>query len=461
LIFIAYQAIVPSGRATYLYNFDQANDFIGPLTPKDRVETPSQASQKIIGNPVYFSLRSPRPFETARLTIKYRNSSQLPLIEAGVLLDGQAWRYDMRPIENRSLDQLIDSGDWGLQSDNDLILLQRDETYASISDFLKQLPARDSLALYNYNLPSELKLSDYRASSTTFIWPYQLKGDYQFYTYIKDEVLRFDFNFQDFNYNKDPDPISVTLYDWHDRVQQTIKLSDDGTVGPGNPTAPRPLRLEAKDLPAGVYKVEVKANSDIITTQIITKQQKLSFINRLWLAPRPADITLTSRGGAMTFQTINPASRQTVSLNGEAVDLSVTYKQVSSQTSCQSDCLVKLATGDVIVSLDGVMALEATQLIEPRWPSLTAIDSSSASWKYVLAKYRRPTTSDTWSQAQVDLNLIGAYREADKYSFMLSIPGLSAEDETADYIEIKEIRLELAGKTLWQALQNKLKAWSK
>ena len=101
-------AVVPSGKITYVYDFKKDNYFISKLTPDARVEERQNNKQKIIGDPVYFSLRTPRRFNKAKLTLKYKRCKQepqcapanLPIIEVGALVDKTVWRYDLEPIEN-------------------------------------------------------------------------------------------------------------------------------------------------------------------------------------------------------------------------------------------------------------------------------------------------------------------------------------------------------------------------
>ena len=98
---LLYMAIVPSGQITYVSDFSSSNYFIKKLSPAERVEIPVNGVQNIIGDPVYFSLRTPRRFDSAILTIKYKNETGLPIIETGVLVDKKIWRYDLEPKENK------------------------------------------------------------------------------------------------------------------------------------------------------------------------------------------------------------------------------------------------------------------------------------------------------------------------------------------------------------------------
>lgn len=453
VLYLGYLAIIPSGQVTYNYDFTKPSQFIGPLTPGDRVRVPNDGRQEIIGNPVYFSLFTSRPFDRAKLTIHYQNPHRLANLEAGVLVDKKLWRYDLSPLANKLIDQAIASGAWGLVDSGSTILLKRSEQYNTVADFLAKLPPKSEVALYNYNLNPDFRLKDYQATSTVFTWPYPLKGDYQFYTYLDNQALKIDFNFTDLNDNADPDPVELLVYNQANQLIASQSLADDG-VSSGQ-TVNRSLQLNTGKLPVGPYKVEVKANSDIITESFSGSLSKLAFINRLWLAPRDQGLELVASGAQLTLQTINPASLGAVYLNQELIDFNQSYRQLSSATECGLECRIKLPKGDIIVSLDGVFALKPEQLIDPRWLNLASRSSIPANVKYILADYAPPKTVGNQQVATLDLDLNSAYREQGKYSFLLSAPSLSAEDEISDSLIISNITIELSGAN-WLSLLTKL-----
>src|SRR3989339_636065 len=110
-----------------------------------------------------------------------------------------------------------------------------------------------------------------------------LRGSYQFFTYIKDEEFNFEFEFLDLNENKDEDQINLHLY-YNDTLIKTAHLDDDGIFSDnGSTTKSRIINMQVNDLPEGVYKVELRANDDIVTQKINTKQNKISFLNKLYL----------------------------------------------------------------------------------------------------------------------------------------------------------------------------------
>ena len=154
ILFVIWQAIVPYGQAVYSFDFKKNSFFIGRLTPHERVSGIANGQQKIIGEPVYFNLWTPRPFSKLKLTIRYKNN-RTPLIEAGVLIDQKSNAYYRAPLHNETLNDLYRNKNWGVIQQGQIILLQKEETYASVQDFLKKLPPAKNVAVYNYSLPGK------------------------------------------------------------------------------------------------------------------------------------------------------------------------------------------------------------------------------------------------------------------------------------------------------------------
>jgi len=489
---LLYKGVVPSGKISYSYDFSKAKVeqdswFIQKLTPEERVELSDKAPAKIFGDPVYFALRTPRRFNKAKLTLKYRHGrrdlqispSMTPIIEAGVLVDKIIWRYDLQPIENKIIDEL--SKTWQVIKDKGVMLLQRKELeetkslserlslFSSIDEFSLNLPARNEIALYNYQLDQEFLLADYQAEELSSGYPElssvpALRGPWQFYTYINNEILDFQFSLEDINKNKDSDPVDLQVY-YRGELIDSQHLADDGIAEDNNQVSQeREMELKLANLPEGAYKIELRANDDIVTKKIITKQSKLAFINRLWLLDSSDnEIELYTDSRLINAQTINPGSLQTIKIFGPLTSslpplelkLGETYKQFSATTLGDENLLV-IAKDDVIIAGDGVFSIDAKSMINPQFKKVTAgFDADKQGINYILTKYNTPIEADGWQVAQAEFDLSRAYREFYKYNFIISIPGLKADDDIDDYIEISEIKIDLEGTTLLEKI-NKL-----
>ena len=124
---------------------------------------------------------------------------------------------------------------------------------------------------------------------------------------------------------------------------------------------------------------------------------------------------------------------------------------------------IKLVKDDVILENNGVFSLTYESLFNPNPKKINRFFALNDDIKYILADYEAPLdyVESGYKTKSIELNLKAAYRESNKYSFMISVPGLkansgkSASTTSKDYLEIKEIKLDLSGRSLWQKIFNK------
>ncbi|NTU99418.1 hypothetical protein HGA64_05460, partial [Candidatus Falkowbacteria bacterium] len=353
--FLLYQGIVPTGRITYAYDFSKPNYFINKLSPLDRVLPVSSRQQSVVGDPAYFSLRTPRPFSKAKMTVVFKNPDNLPIIEAGVLSDKKLWRYQTKPLQNMKLDEL--PSDWNKIESEGLSLYQLGKKYSTVASFLQNPPSRSQLALYNTQLANNFRLPDYQAATSAVEIKLPIRGAFQMNVYLKNEKARFDLKIEDLNLNKDKDVVTVELWQGNALIASS-SLGDDGVSGDIGTVLPsRKLELLSKVLPEGVYRLEVVANDDIVTQKITTTAHSFSFVNKLWLAGEGNEANaLWTDSQAVNLQTINPAKLKTVMIGGRSLKLAETYKQYTESTDGNLT-KIYLPMNDVIISGDGVFAL--------------------------------------------------------------------------------------------------------
>lgn len=448
---LLYMAIVPSGNITYISDFENSSYFIKKLSPIERVEMSINGTQSIIGDPVYFSLRTPRRFDKAILTIKYKNETKLPIIEAGVLVDKKIWRYDLQPVENKIIDEL--SVGWDRIEDGNIVLLQREKEYETIQEFLDSDIDSEEIALYNYNLENKFSISNYRSSTRERKLDYSLRGDWQILTYIKDEDLNFKFNFTDLNKNKDSDDIDLLVY-YGGVVIDTLHINDDGNSSDTGEVIDRgEIELILVNLPEGVYKIELKVNDDIITENIITTQSKFVFLNKIWLADnKEENIILYTDSQSISAQTINPSSLQTIAVNKDELEIIETYKQFNLKLDNELSSL-NIPRGDIILSGDGVINFNKNSFFNPAFQKINKdFNVEKGDVNYILARYSTPEEKAGWKIAKAEFDLSNVYREFYKYGFLISVPGLRADDSIDNKIQIDEISFELEGTSLWEKI---------
>lgn len=470
-IFLIIEGVVPTGHIKYDLFYPEesrSNFFIGKPTPAERIDSTSSEFD-LIGEPVYITLSTPRRFNKAVLKIKFNNQNDMPVIEAGIMTDKITKTYDLKPVENRIIDRL--SYVWDKTQEGEIIFLQKDRKYNDIKSFLNDLPPRNEIGVYNYELPGKFILKDYKPESYERTISHSFRGPYQFYTYIKNEKLDFSFDITDLNQNKDPDNIEINLY--HEgALIDSRKLEDDGIETDNGQESPeRGIMLSDSGLPEGVYKIEVKCNNDIITDKIKTTQSRISFLNRLWIVDKNFDknSTLYTDSLVLSAQTENPGSLQEISIDGKKFGIKETYRQYSEQTE-RPTASVKLEKSDIIISGNGLFGFDDKMFFDPELKKVSGnIDPEKSGIKYIIANYSPPLTIDGWREATVFLDLERSYRELipsligdpGKYSLIISVPGLRADDNVNDRITIQNIDIDLYGTNLADKINKIYKIFSK
>lgn len=448
---LAYLKIVPSGEISYVYNdFSQPGFFIGKLSPAERVEI-DQTGTRVKGDPVYFSLRPPRRFEKTKVTVRFKNTTDFPVMEMGILNDKIAWGYDLKPLQNKIIDQL--SLVWPVvYGQNGSRLIEREKKYDTVENFLSGLPASETIALYDYSLKNNFLLDKYNSAEEKQLIDYSFRGSYQFYTYIKNEDLDYVFNFIDLNLNRDNDPVDIKVYS-PDGLIRAEHIADDSSASPE-----RQARVKITGLKEGVYRLSFIANDDIITKNITSALSQFALINKVWLYDNnKKPLVLYTNSRLVNAQTVNPASKGVIKIGGDSLDLKETYQQFSIKTTVRP-ARIELAKDDIIISGDGVFSLNETTLLDPRFKSVDRnLDINQEKINYILTNYREPLKSGDWQMATAEFDLTKAYQENGKYQFLISIPGLKAEDATSGALIIKEIKVDLSGTSLRQKFNKFLK----
>ena len=470
--------IIPSGNMMYGKNYKKTwqsgKGFIYNFTPKDRVDEKSSRYPRIMGDPVYFSVFSPRSFSRAKVTVVYESNltENTPIIEVGVLSDPIVWRYNLKPLENRIIEKL--DQDWFKITDQDLTLWQREPNYQDLNHFLsdlekKQLLAcqnniRDCIATYNYQpnvgllVNEQLEvLKNKNDLSLQTVNPVALRGPHTILLDLKeDSSLQLKINLKSFNVNNPIKQAKILLFNHQELIAEANWLREDS---PGNNlTAPESinLSLHEPELRAGIYKLEIKINNDVIIEKLESSADANVFINKVWPVAVEDKITLFTDSSYLQIKAMSPASLQSFNFNEEVFLIDKTYQQqeVRLQESFKIN-KIELEKDNIILENNGVFSFFENQLFNPSLKRVDRFFSVNSELKYILASYESPFLKPGGErQAVAEFSLFGAYREKGKYNFMISIPGLRAEDDQDDYLVIKEIKIEMQGRSLWEKIFN-------
>ena len=467
IVFFLILKIVPWGHIVYSRNYANplrvGQGFIYNFTPQDRVIETRGKLPKMVGDPLYFSVFTPRTFSQAKLKLYYRRhlDEKTPVIEAGVLADGVVWRYDLKPIENRLIDNLKSS--WQVLSSSPLIM-QQEAYYDNNSEFLQDLEKGSlreceednilsCLATYNYQLNLEPRFS-FKSADKPFVLDMPLRGAHTVFLYPESGKLSFVVEFVDLNLDKESDPISLILSQ-NGKIIERRDLLDENKEAISGREEIKNLDLTFNSLPIGLYKLEIKVSDDVVIKNIKSSTNRLVFVYKLWPVSWGKDINVFTDVNYLQLKALGPASCQDFYFDKEYFSLSLPYvKQEFSLNSTSSSIRkIELTRDDVIIENGSVFGFSPDTFFNPLIKKIDGYYETNRTINYIMADYTSPQiVSGDLLVNEVEFDLMGVYRQDSKYNFVISVPGI--EKNFNNYLEIEKIEIGFSGRTLWQKLFN-------
>lgn len=437
LILLKY--FVPFGKITYSWRTGETSPYISSLTPKERVSLNAEGNWQIGSGPAYFKLNTTRIYDKLKLKIKYKTKG-FSGIEAGVLVDNKLKGYSLTPVYNLALEKILASGDWGVIEENGVLLMQKNEAYTSLKNFFAKPPKVSEVAIYNYEWPEALKITDYKAGrGYKTNWP--IVGAASMRVYIKDEPLVLELLVSDKNLNKDNDEAVLELRNEKGDLIESKVLADDN-LPVGQESSPRIVKIVKNNLPEGVYKLNWRAGNDVVINSLTTAQSKFIFVNNLRLGSYDKPISLVLSGPNLGAVTIDPKAVQTVKIANYNLVVGESYQNYNAKVDCSRfACPLNLERGGLSLSTNGFIALEPRGLIGNAVTKIDQYFQFNENIKYIIADYKQSLEKDEWQEAEVELNLKKAYRENGHYDITFSLP----KGERGEFI-ISSIDAELVGK---------------
>ena len=442
---------VPLGQVEYSWQPGTAPAFISKLTPNERAALDERGLWQLSGSPVYFSLRTTRPYNHLKLTIRYRGNASA-LGEVGVMVDGFLKRYDLQPFYNNFLDSLLAEKRWSVLEENGVMLLQRTAKYDSFKAFWAKPPKAEEVAVFNYSWPTPTKLKDYKPGPG-YTMEYPIVGTMEMLVYIKNERLSLQLEAVDLHKNDKNDEAVLELRNEQGQLVASEKMVDNGTWRRGQPEL-KQLSMVKDDLPEGLYRLSWRASDEIQINKLVTAQSKFTFVSRLKLALFNQQLNFALSGPNLQAATIEPMALQKIQVASTSYAVSESYRNFTWSLPCQSVCPLVLAKGGLILATNGYLAPEAKAMIRPAVSKIDAFFQLDPKIKYIIANYRQPLDRDGWQVATVDLDLSKAYRENGRYGLLLNLP----EMPDGAKLEISELKAGLSGQSLAQSLKN---IWTK
>jgi hypothetical protein len=436
--------VVLSGKLTINHSFDRPDAFATELVPVQRVQI-QDGGALVVDEPVYTTLRYPRPFQSVNLSVEFLNEAGL-LLEAGP--QAEAFEsYDLLALDHPQLNKIFQRQEvWtGAESAQDSRLYQKRSApyiYKSIEQFGTELPDKQYSGYYGVTWPKPY-LPDFtkRGLPQTVTSDIPLRGSHEFYVATAADALRFEVELQDMNNQAGPDDVRVTIFDWQGNVLAEEMLSDDGHSEENAPTSfLRKVRAEVVGLPKpDVYRVAVSATDDIVIRRLTVDAPYLVVKGHLSVAGGPVftsefgperayPISLVTSSRVWTAQTTHTQSLQTIAVEDEALNVEQPYQAYTYRLARGRDFkldlgyALSLEKGNVVIDGRGVFAFDQRSYFTPLpWLIDDSADIDVLNLNYIVTEYlppaRDPETGVLTQNISIDLREVFAPNKSLRIQF--------------------------------------------
>ena len=451
------QELVPTGVFEVRHAVGDASPFIDELLPDARVDE----NGVITDDPAFFFVHPHRHFDEVEAEVWFQNDS-VPIVEIGALGNVEAQAYDLHPLQNLILDDL----GWIRLEKDGLVLLQRELTYRGIDEFLQNPPSVSEIATYQTSLAKPYVLPGYVPSSDVHVTDVSLRGFHEFKTYVKDETLSFEFAYMDMNRDNGADAVTVVVTNERGEAVADARASDDGNLGnDSRATSLRRVTVSTSGLPEGVYKISMQGSRDIFWRTIATTQQKMVFLNAVFLADEvgyraePRGVTFWTEAKHLSFATRHAEGLQTVRSALSSVQplvIDEPYKRFDYDVKEAGVVPIATEAGDLEVTADGHIAFSSDMFFNPdpvRLAYNTDLDRLGVN--YVLAEYASPEQVGEWYVARATFDTSKLVLDDGSWKFVVSAPGIKDLDAsmTVGRIDMTWKRKPFEWKDLYEYLK--------
>ena len=445
---LCVQNFVPSGIFLVQHSVHDTSPFIDGLLTSARVKPPVKDAQgnwtqTIFADPVFFFVHPHRTFDTIDATVTFKNIGT-PIIELGALAAKDPERYILEPLQNL----LIDDSKWNRLVDGGTILLQRNSTFKSVADFYAHPPSVSEIATYHTDLNIPFRLPNYLPTTKSQSIDVSLRGTHSIKTYVKNESLHFSFSYMDMNRDAGADPVVISVFDENGQSVGEVRADDDGNISTNAfPSKIKTLSVDIPNLPEGVYKVDLNVDRDIFFRTISTTQQKIIFLNGVYLGDEVAyhetfsPVLFFTEAKRLSFQTRHATGIQNVKVGTQTAVIDTPYKLVTTTLLDSGLTSTTVTKGDLEIVTDAPIAFTQAQYFRPDPVRLLPhTDLDRLGVNYLIANYETPDVQNGWTVATIHLNAHDLLLDNGSWKFAFSTPEIAELRKT---VLIKSIDLKL------------------
>ncbi|MFH1536913.1 MAG: hypothetical protein ABID45_02935 [Patescibacteria group bacterium] len=446
--------IAPTGKMNLSYNYSTSPDFISVFDPAGRAWgrelniKSNEYYQRIMAEPVYFHVETPRSFNTAKVTLEYRNPEQ-NIVELGINKAGEG-NYEIKPIENK----LIDNSLWEktIDEEQNIILLQKEKKYESINEFLENYQVNpedpDQIATYHYSLKPEVKIPDYIPQNYSKKIQTNLVGTHEMLFYVQDEDMNLDLNFTNTSTKDETKPISIK-----------IKKDDIEILSEAVENYKHSINLT--NLASGVYSINIISSEHVILDNINTNLQKIITKEKIYPDQSEDLVEIYTNSIDLNFRTWITSGLQELYVNDDIVSINKVQRLINWREQDDEEYnnpkQITIPKGNVEIIGDGYFALDQNMYFNP-YPNIDRLFYYTDIEDYdflIASNYQTPIKKISNITTTTEFDLYGVAGDRKNLDFVLSAPGL---DDVNEDILVYKINIELTRENLWKRLLAKLKS---
>jgi len=212
--------------------------------------------------------------------------------------------------------------------------------------------------------------------------------------------------------------------------------------------------LNLPGLPEGVYKIEIRSGDDIVLENFTSYMHKLVFLHKVNLYETKNGFDVFSNKADLRIKSLESKCLNKLNINEDVFEVNQIFKQFNFKSLNKGINNVKSNSCGMLIESNGLFSFSYESFFNPLISSLSS-DVVMDDYNFILANYNSPSKKDDTHVSVLSFDLKEAYREKDEYRFIVSAPFLKGDD-LDKYLEIKNIKIELQGKNLFEKVREYL-----
>lgn len=348
---------------------------------------------------------------------------------------------------------------WDKTEQNGITLYQKNKTFESLSSFLGKIPTDKKIGTYQVDSSKLVSMIFPKEENKKTVIETPIRGNATAYVLFTGGNLNIGVSKQDINMYEGSDIFTMTLSLDGSKVAET-KIDDDGFVDTKkNETKTQTGNISVADAKAGVYKLEIKyesEGSDSYISKMEINSSKVIFGGSV-LVYKNIPATFYTDSTKITTSTSWDDSIQSLKVDDKA-DLEIKnikdkfdfdLTKVIKDKAKNELYKIKSPKGRMYFGTDSYFSFSADSFFDPeiiKIQKITANDSQTdieQNFDYVLTTAPQVKSQADWLVSDLDIGTSEFKFNGDKIFFSLEIPDL---DKQGGSLEIKDLKVSLVSK---------------